>query len=276
MSQLFQFPFTRAIGPGSAPVFLPLSTLTFYQTGTTILASIYNATGGTQPNPATADGFGRFPAIYLNDATIYRVVLKDRDGALVPGCDFDPINESDNALQTFISGFSPDLASFLSGAVPLPIESGGTDAENAAAARINLGAAKSGSNSDITALTGLTTLITVAQGGTGVGTLAALSAGLGFVAAGAAAKGHADFPFGAFGVIRLNWASTTVSGNSTTTDTLHANYTTGFGAVGPGFNDTSISDSNNCNVWLATNSTVGITNGLGTTRALFWLALGLV
>lgn len=54
---------------------------------------------------------------------------------------------------------------------PLGVTSGGTGANNAAAARTNLGAAQSGANGDITSLSGLTTALSVAQGGTGIGTL---------------------------------------------------------------------------------------------------------
>jgi hypothetical protein len=50
---------------------------------------------------------------------------------------------------------------------PLPVTSGGTGANNAATARLNLGAAASGPNSDITAITGLAVPLAVTQGGTG-------------------------------------------------------------------------------------------------------------
>ena len=50
---------------------------------------------------------------------------------------------------------------------PLGVSTGGTGASDAQTARTNLGAAKSGSNSDISALTGLNTALSVSQGGTG-------------------------------------------------------------------------------------------------------------
>ena len=53
----------------------------------------------------------------------------------------------------------------------LTVTNGGTGATTATGARINLGAAASGANSDITSLSGLTTALSVAQGGTGTNTL---------------------------------------------------------------------------------------------------------
>jgi len=52
----------------------------------------------------------------------------------------------------------------------LAVTSGGTGATSASGARLNLLAAGSGANSDITSLTGLTTALTIGQGGTGVAT----------------------------------------------------------------------------------------------------------
>lgn len=55
---------------------------------------------------------------------------------------------------------------------PLEVTSGGTGASNATDARANLVAAKSGTNTDITSLGGLTTPLSVVQGGTGASTAA--------------------------------------------------------------------------------------------------------
>jgi hypothetical protein len=49
----------------------------------------------------------------------------------------------------------------------LKIQDGGTGASTSAAARANLGAAAAGANNDITALTGLTTVLPASEGGTG-------------------------------------------------------------------------------------------------------------
>ena len=61
----------------------------------------------------------------------------------------------------------------ITGITDLTVADGGTGASTAANARTNLSAAKSGANSDITSITGLTTALTVAQGGTGSATLTA-------------------------------------------------------------------------------------------------------
>ena len=62
---------------------------------------------------------------------------------------------------------------------PVGIPDGGTGATSAAAARVALGAATSGANGDITALTGLTTPLAVARGGTGASDVATARTNLG-------------------------------------------------------------------------------------------------
>jgi len=66
----------------------------------------------------------------------------------------------------------------ISGITDLVVADGGTGASTAAAARTNLAAAASGANSDITALSGLTTPLSVAQGGTGASTAGGARANL--------------------------------------------------------------------------------------------------
>jgi hypothetical protein len=61
----------------------------------------------------------------------------------------------------------------------LPVSKGGTGGTDQATARGALGAAKSGDNSDILSLSGMTTALSIAQGGTGGKTQAAARAALG-------------------------------------------------------------------------------------------------
>lgn len=67
----------------------------------------------------------------------------------------------------------------------LALANGGTGATSASGARLNIGAAASGANSDITSLTGLTTALSIGQGGTGATSATAARAALSAAAAGA-------------------------------------------------------------------------------------------
>jgi hypothetical protein len=68
------------------------ATFTFYLSGGSTLQSAYTSStlGVAHPNPLTADAAGRFPAIYLDESKVYRVVLKDAAGIVVR--DTDPVN----------------------------------------------------------------------------------------------------------------------------------------------------------------------------------------
>lgn len=79
--------------------------------------------------------------------------------------------KADSASPTFTGTVTiPTVAiagGTITGITDLAVADGGTGASTATDARTNLSAAKSGANSDITSITGLTTALTVAQGGTG-------------------------------------------------------------------------------------------------------------
>ena len=77
--------------------------------------------------------------------------------------------ESDAGIELDIDPSQIPIGS-LDATVQLPVSKGGTGASTAATARTNLGAAKTGVNSDISSLSGLTTPLSVAQGGTGSNT----------------------------------------------------------------------------------------------------------
>jgi hypothetical protein len=84
----------------------PLGTLTFYSTGTLVLATIYSDASATiaLPNPLTADAEGRYPEIYLADGITYRMIERDADGVTL--ADVDPINPplGLNSLQVATDG----------------------------------------------------------------------------------------------------------------------------------------------------------------------------
>jgi hypothetical protein len=86
---------------------------------------------------------------------------------IAEGC--SPANVN-NAIRTLMAQIK-DLQAGTSGDT-IPLTAGGTGSTTAANARTALSAAKSGANSDITSITGLTTPLTVAQGGTGASTSA--------------------------------------------------------------------------------------------------------
>lgn len=77
-------------------------------------------------------------------------------------------NSTDNRVDLTVKVNPAQIAiTDLDTSSPLSVNLGGTGGSTAQDARNNLGAAKSGSNSDITSLTGLTTALSVSQGGTG-------------------------------------------------------------------------------------------------------------
>jgi hypothetical protein len=81
---------------------------------------------------------------------------------IAEGC--SPANVN-NAIRSLMAQIK-DLQAGTSGDT-IPVTAGGTGSATATDARTALSAAKSGANSDITSITGLTTPLTTAQGGTG-------------------------------------------------------------------------------------------------------------
>lgn len=86
------------------------------------------------------------------------------------GCSPANINNAIRALMAQVK----DLQSGASGDT-IPVTAGGTGSANATDARTALSSAKSGANSDITSITGLTTPLSIAQGGTGYSTTAQIA-----------------------------------------------------------------------------------------------------
>lgn len=96
------------------------------------------------------------------------------------GCPAGNVNDGLRGLAAAIRNtFSSALQTFLAGSAALPVANGGTGGTTAVTARTSLGAAASGTNSDITALTALATALSVAQGGTGATSAAAALSNLG-------------------------------------------------------------------------------------------------
>ena len=115
-----------------------------------------------------------------------KVKISEYDVSASNNTDIDGININEgctpSGINNAIREVMAHLKDFQSGAVTgnaLSVASGGTGAENATDARTNLEAAKSGANSDITAISGLTTPLSAAQGGTGVTSMSALVTSLG-------------------------------------------------------------------------------------------------
>lgn len=96
MSSLFINPFSPLLGLTGLPA--GAATVTFYLTGTTTLATVYDDDGDPLTNPVHADAFGHLPAIYLDDAIIYRVVYKTALGVVLG--DIDPVASAIQSLST--------------------------------------------------------------------------------------------------------------------------------------------------------------------------------
>lgn len=101
------------------------------------------------------------------------IELNPSDVGAVP----DTRRVNNKQLNSDITLNANDVGAMPSDAI-IPITQGGTGASTQSGARTNLAAAKSGANSDITSITGLTTALSVTQGGTGAKTATAARANL--------------------------------------------------------------------------------------------------
>lgn len=134
---------------------------------------------------------------------------------IAEGCNASGLNNAIRSLMAIIrQSFSATLQNFLSGASALGISSGGTGATTAANARAALSVAKSGANSDITALTGLTTALAAAYGGTGQSSAI-------FTLTGNATAGTLAMSVNGSTVFKVTWKDATVGANSTASHTYH-------------------------------------------------------
>ena len=106
-------------------------------------------------------------SILIQDATaaIKGLASFESDNLTVTNGHVNTIQDISTAAAPTFNGLTLSTA--------LGVASGGTGASTAGAARVNLGAAARGANSDITSLSGLTTALSVSQGGTGQTSLAA-------------------------------------------------------------------------------------------------------
>ena len=148
----------------SGNVTLTLTDTNAAQVGRNLRLNLTGTTGGARDLVLPA-----IQKLYLiNNGTADIITCKNASGTTVA---------VPAATSTFIYNTGTNVVdatsylSTLSLGSALAVTSGGTGATTAGAARTALGTAKSGANSDITSLTGLTTALTVAQGGTGATTL---------------------------------------------------------------------------------------------------------
>lgn len=84
----FLLPFRPAISATALEV-VPGARLHFYLTGTTTEAAVYADEALTieLPNPVVANAAGKWPAIFYDDSTIYRVILRDEAGVTMDEAD---------------------------------------------------------------------------------------------------------------------------------------------------------------------------------------------
>lgn len=133
-AQLFYLPFRPAIDANGLTV--PGAQLFFYETGTTTKRPIYSDDALTVEltNPVEANAAGVWPSIYLDEAIVYRCVLKDAAGVTLDDQDpylADVADDLTSALTSVANAAAASASSASASAV-----AASDDADDARAAAI--------------------------------------------------------------------------------------------------------------------------------------------
>ena len=114
-AKLFYLPFRPALDANA--IIVPGAKLYFYATGTTSPRATYvdDTLTDELTHPVQANAAGVWPAIYLNDAYVYRLVMKDADGAVLQ--DLDPYMEIDQSALGLSGTYTPTLTNITNVAV---------------------------------------------------------------------------------------------------------------------------------------------------------------
>lgn len=86
-------------------------TAQLYVTGTLTPAEFLDSDGVSLGHTLTADGIGQLPNAYQDEATPFRLILKDRNGATLDGGDIDPFYFGFATGATGLTGPAGDVAS---------------------------------------------------------------------------------------------------------------------------------------------------------------------
>lgn len=131
-AKLFYLPFRPAIDPNGLTV--SGAQLYFYAAGTLTPLPVYADEALTVPleSPVQANPAGKWPAIYLDEAVLYRAVLKDEDGAV--------LDDADPYLASVSDELTPELAGVVTDAQTAA--SNAATSAGAAAAQVPLAAAE--------------------------------------------------------------------------------------------------------------------------------------
>jgi hypothetical protein len=169
MASLFYMPFRPAYD--SAGISVPGAQAWFTVTGTNTPAPIYADNGLTTPlaNPLPANGVGKFPAAYMDDAVSYRVRIYAKNATV--GVD-TPLEEMEPyTLNVFDAAANAALAATLAAAAAADTSS---DAAGAAATA----AAASATAADVSADTAVASLVSSSSSATSAGLSAAAALAL--------------------------------------------------------------------------------------------------